>query len=451
MTLLRYVDRIVNIKMLGLVVIVMMSSSICFGDDNGYITISNPFTRKAPLAVPLLMTMSKSKVEERLSAEACKTLSSLLEFTGYFKLIDHAAFLENPGVKGIDVFKINFRNWTMIGSELLVTGSILEKNGDVTIEFYLYDTFREQQLVAKRYKGSDKSIRDICRRFGTEIIRKFTGSQGLFHSKIAFVSSGTGNKEIYICEFDGENPVKVTNTKSITLSPAWSSDGTQLAYTSYEKGKPDIFIKNLGRGNVTLLTAMTGTNITPAWVPGKHDLAASLSFEGGQGIYLLTREGKIRKRITSKWSEWGIDVSPSFSPDGDNMAFVSKRSGTPQIYMQHMDSGRVKRLTYQGKYNTSPSWSPTGQKIAYSGVSESKFEIYVMDLKTGEVEQLTREAGDNESPSWSPDGSMIAFSSSREGYTRIYVMTSSGTDQRRLLFLSGEQTNPKWSPNIFNN
>lgn len=445
-----YMDRIVINKIVICLVIVLAMSNVCFGDDNGYITISNPFMRKAPMAVPLLMAVNKSQKEQSLSLEACRSLSALMEFTGYFKLIDHGAFLENPGVKGIDVFKINFRNWTTIGAELLVTGSVFEQNGDVTIEFYLYDTFREQQLVAKRYRGNDNSIRDITRRFGTEIIRKFTGSEGLFHSKIAFVSSGTGNKEIYICDFDGENPIKVTNTKSITLSPAWSSDGTQLAYTSYEKGKPDIFIKNLNRGSVDLLTAVTGTNITPAWVPGKKELVASLSFEGGQGIYLLTREGKIRKRLTSKWSEWGIDVSPSFSPDGENMVFVSKRSGTPQIYMQHLDSGRVKRLTYQGNYNTSPTWSPTGQKIAYSGLSESKFEIFVMDLKTGGAEQLTHNAGDNEAPSWSPDGSMVAFSSTREGHPRIYVMTSSGTDQRRLLFLSGEQTNPKWSPNIFN-
>lgn len=426
-------------------------SSVCFSEDTGYITISDPFIKKAPVAVPLLMPLNKTMTEKKLSADMCTALSDLLKFTGYFKIVAHEAFLEEPSIKGIDVNRINFRNWTMIGVELLVTGSVTETNGNVVIDLNLFDTFKERQLLGLRYNTVHTGIRMVARKFGTQIIKKFTGNDGLFHSKIAFISTETGNKEIYICDFDGENPVKVTHTKSITLSPAWSSDGEELAYTSYENGKPDIFIKNLKRGNVTLIVAKTGSNITPCWLPGKKELAASLSFEGGQGIYLLTREGKIRKRVTNKWSEWGIDVSPTFSPDGGDMAFASKRSGTPQIYMQNLDSGRVKRLTYQGKYNTSPSWSPNGMKIAYSGLIDSHFEIYVLDLKTGDAERMTYDSGDNESPSWSPDGSMIVFSSTREGYSRLYVMTSSGTDQRRLLFSPGEQTNPKWSPNTFTN
>jgi TolB protein len=442
--------RLTFIKIFCVVLIATVFPALCYGNDNDYITISNPFLKKAPIAVPLLMAMTKSKNEARLSGVTCKTLSSMLDFTGYFKLIDQTAFLEDPSKKGVDESKINFRNWTMIGAELLVTGSITEVKGSLSFDFYLYDTAREQTLVHKRYICDEKGIRDVARRFGTEIIRKFTGNEGIFNSRIAFVSTGTGNKEIYTCDFDGANPKQETHTRSITLSPAWSSDGSMLAYTSYQNGKPDIFVRNLSSGKVDVLAAMKGSNITPAWVPGKNDIAASLSFEGGQGIYLLTREGKIRNRITDKWSDGGIDVSPSFSPDGGNMAYVSKQSGTPQIFIKNLNSGHVKRLTYQGKYNTTPAWSPTGQKIAYTGLSDNKFDIYIIDVNGGDPVQLTRSAGDNESPSWAPDGSMIAFASTREGLWKVYVMTACGTDQRRLLNLSGEQTNPKWSANILN-
>lgn len=443
--------RMIQKLLCAILFMAITTSTQCFADEVNYVTISDPFVKKAPVAVPLLMAGNKTMAEKKLSADMCTTLSDLLKFTGYFKIVAPEAFLEEPSVKGIDVNRINFRNWTMIGVELLVTGSVTESGGNVTIDMNLFDTFKERQLLGLRYTTTDKGIRSVARKFGTQIIKKFTGMDGLFNSKIAYLSTATGNKEIYVCDFDGENPVKVTNTKSITLSPAWSSDGEEMAYTSYQKGKPDIFIKNLKSGTVGVLVALAGSNITPCWVPGKKELAASLSFEGGQGIYLLTRQGKIRKRVTNKWSEWGIDVSPSFSPDGEDMAFVSKRSGTPQIYMQNLDSGSVKRLTYQGKYNTSPSWSPNGMKVAYAGLADTRFEIYVVDLKTGEAERLTYDSGDNESPSWSPDGSMIVFSSTREGYSRLYVMTSSGTDQRRLLFSQGEQTNPKWSPNTFTN
>jgi TolB protein len=437
-------------RFIASIFLIAVIAPFCYGDDNGYITITNPFIKKAPIAVPVLKCMSASKNEARLSDQMSKTLSAMLDYTGYFKIIDRAAFLEEPAVKGVDETKINFRNWTTIGAEMLVTGSILEANGTLIIDLYLFDTSRERKLVVKRYKCTDKGIRDVAKRFGTEIIRRFSGSEGLFNSRIAFLSTGTGNKEVYTCDFDGFGVKQETRVKSITLSPAWYHDGSMIAFTSYQKGQPDIYIKNLATGKIRCLVDERGSNITPAWIPGKTDLVASLSFEGSQGIYLLTLDGKIRNRITEKWSDGGIDVSPSFSPDGTNMAYVSKMSGTPQIFIKNLGSGIAKRLTYQGKYNTTPAWSPTGQKLAYTGLSESKFDIYVIEIAGGDPIQLTRNAGDNEAPSWSPDGSMIAFSSTREGRCRVYVMTAYGTDQRRILNLPGEQSNPKWSANILN-
>jgi TolB protein len=435
----------------AVVMVLVMVATVRGEEDDGYLTITDPSMRKAPIAVPLLKSVTKTAGEVKLADDAAKTLSALLDFTGYFKLVDRAAFLEEPSVKGIELADINFKNWTLIGTELLVTGCVTERAGAVIVDFYLYDIARTNLLVSKRYRGKTTDIREIARRFGTEIIRKFTGSEGLFFSKIAFASTGSGNKEVYICDFDGFNPRQVTKSRTSAFSPAWSSDGTMIAYTSFQKGKPDIYVKNLVTGTVTLLTAVKGTNITPAWVPGSTDIAAALSYNGGMGIYLLTREGKIRNRITNKWSEWGIEMAPCFSPDGKNMAFVSNRSGNPQIFVQNLDSGSVRRLTYQGKHNTTPSWSPNGKKVAYTGRSSNGLnDIYVIDANGGAPEQLTSGAGDNESPAWAPDGSMIAFSSTREGPSKIFVMNANGSEQRKLLALPGEQTNPKWSTNSIN-
>lgn len=420
-----------------------------FSGEAYRVDITNPFFKKAPIAIPEFLAVSGSAKERQIADGITNKLSEMLMFTGYFKLVNPDAFLEEPKVNGIDEARINFRNWTVIGADLLVTGSVLEDDGKIVVELHLFDTFREIEFVKKDYIGKEKSVRKIARKFGTEIVKKFTGNSGIFHSKIAFISTGTGNKEVYICAFDGYAPGRVTNTKNITLSPAWSSNGKYLAYTSYENGKPDIFVKNLKNAKVSVLSSKKGTNITPAWLPGKDLLGASLSYKGDQGIYLLTRTGKIRKRLTRKWSKWGIDVSPSFSPDGKKMVFVSRRAGTPQLFIKDLSSGHVRRLTYQGKYNTSPSWSPAGDKIAYSSSVDGRFEIFVIGNDGQNPVQLTRDSGDNESPAWSPDGSLIAFSSTREGFSRIFIMNSYGKDQRRLLFLSGAQTNPKWSSNVF--
>ena len=429
----------------------LVSPMICLAqsdaDQYEYIDISNPFLRKIPLAVPLFKNVTGSQEEEQLSKSSVQLLASSLEFTGYFKILDRGAFLFDPTKDGVLTPQINFANWTVIGAELLITGLFEVRDGRLAVELRLFDTFKNKRILGKKYAGRPDDQRKIIHRFCSEVIQYLTGHQGMFASKIAFVSTGSGNKEIYSCEFDGYSPQQVTRNHSITLFPAWSSDGRFLAYTSYKGGNPDLFIKNLAEMQ-EISVAEKGINITPAWVPGKFELAAALSFSGDQEIYLLTGAGKIIKRLTRMK---GSDISPTWSPDGRKIAFVSSRSGNPQIYIKDLVTEKARRLTYKGNYNTQPSWSPLGDKIIYSSLVGGRHNIFVIDVEGYEPLQLTHESGDNEAPSWSPDGSMIAFSSNREGPFRIYVMTAFGTDQRRLFMMKGEQTNPKWSMNDFNN
>lgn len=411
-----------------------------------YIDINNPFIRKVPVAVPFFKAEPDGQKGSRFSREWSQLLADTLKFTGFFKILDPAGFLEDPQKAGIAPPYIQFKNWTAVGAELLITGGLTFGDDIVEMELRLFDTFKARLIVGKRYRGLVKDQRRIIRRFCNEVIFALTGKKGIFTSKIGFVSTGSGNKEIYTCDFDGFNPKQITRNKSITMSPAWSSDGKWFAYTSYVRGRPDLFIRNI-KGKRGTVVSNEGLNITPAWVPGETNLAATLSFSGDQEIYLLTETGKIIKRLTHSR---GIDVSPAWSPDGKRMAFVSKRSGTPQIYVKHMDSGRVARVTYYGRHNTQPSWSPNGDRIAYTAMEKGETNIYTVKAEGKDPVQLTFRAGENETPTWSPDGSLIAFSSTREGPSRIYVMTAFGTDKRRLLTLPGKQTNPNWSPRLVN-
>lgn len=411
------------------------------------IDITKPFLRKIPLAVPLFKSASGSAEEKGQSEKAADFLSDTLEFTGYFKILDRAAFLFDTERSGVTLANLNFQNWTVVGAELLITGHYELRNDTVSIELRLFDTFQARRIVGKKYSGSISNQRDIILRFCADVIHYLTGSNGVFGSKIAFVSNGTGNKEIYTCDFDGFDPRRLTNNNAITLFPAWSTDGKWMAFTSYRDGNPDLYIRNLSQGQETKI-AKQGINITPAWTPKKSELAATLSFSGDQEIYLLTAAGKIIKRLTNNR---GIDVAPSWSPDGSQFAFVSDRAGSAQVYIQDVVSGKVRRLTYDGRRNTQPAWSPRGDKIAYTSEMAGGHNIFVIGLDGQDPVQLTYDSRDNESASWSPDGSLIAFSSSREGPFRIHVMTAYGTDQRRLLVLAGEQTNPKWSTNYLNN
>jgi TolB protein len=407
------------------VILIAFGPARCWAEYD-VIDITKPFLRKIPLAVPLFKNVNETAEEKQLSETAADFLSDTLEFTGYFKILERDSFLFDPERNGVTLATINFQNWTVVGAEL---------------------TFKGRRVIGKKYTGSKSNQRSIILRFCGDVINYLTGDRGVFGSKIAFVSNGTGNKEIYTCAFDGYNPGRLTSNNAITLFPAWSSDGKWMAFTSYKAGNPDLYIRNLDQGQETKI-ARPGINITPAWKPRKSELAATLSFSGDQEIYLLTGSGKIIKRLTKSR---GIDVTPSWSPDGKKIAFVSNRSGSAQVYIKDLDSGKVRRLTYEGRKNTQPAWSPRGDKIAYTSEGNGGHDIFVIGTDGQDPVQLTYESRDNEAASWSPDGSLIAFSSNRDGAFRIYVMTAYGTDQRRLLVLAGQQTNPKWSTNHLNN
>ncbi|HDI59175.1 MAG TPA: Tol-Pal system beta propeller repeat protein TolB [Desulfobacteraceae bacterium] len=411
--------------------------------DYGYIDLTNPYLRKIPIAIPEFKTVSPEPAVTELALQGGRLTAETLAFTGYFSIVDPGAFLVDPKTMGVTGADIDFKAWSSIGSELLITGLASLDDGVVDLELRLFDTVKQERLIGKRYTARRSDLRRLIRRFCSEVLMRLTGNPGPFDSQIAFVSGRAGQKEIFTCDFDGYNPKAFTRHGSISLAPSWSSDGQWISYTSYQRKRPDLYIRHRLENRGTVV-AEDGINLNGQWVPGRFELAVTLSFNGDQEIYLLSGNGKIIRRLTHQPD---IDVSPTFSPDGKKMAFVSKRAGSPQIYLMDMASGRSERLTFEGSYNTQPSWSPKGGRIAYTAMEKNRIDIRVIDLETRNVVQLTHDSGDNESPSWSPDGSLIAFSSTREGPSRIYVMTSFGTDQRRLLSLPGEQSQPDWSPN----
>lgn len=430
---------------LGVLSLVLASSLPCVA--RVYIDITSPHLRKIPTAVPVfkMLDLKPGQAHAGLSQELPDLLAETLDFTGFFQILDRQSFLEDPQHAGLLQHAITFKNWTDVGAELLIKGGFSFQDDLLKVELRLFDTFSGRLLVGKRYTGHLKDSRRIVRRFANDIVELLTGYEGIFNTQIAFVSTMSGHKEIYIADFDGYNPQQFTDTDTITLFPAWSFDGKWLAYTDYRRGKPDLYIRNIKERQGTV-TSFAGSSITPAWVPGQFALAASLSHEGNPSLYLLTGKGKIVKKMTNHWS---IDVSPSWSSNGKDMAFVSDRSGSPQIYITNTETGQVRRLTYEGNYNTAPAWSPRADLIAYSGMVQGEgINIYVIPAAGGSPLQLTQGAGNNESPTWSPDGTLIAFSSSREGPARIYIMNSNGSNQRRLLVQKGEQTAPCWSPRL---
>lgn len=410
------------------------------------IDINSPGLTQFPISVAPFKAMSGGPDEASAAAEIARELVKDLEFTGYFKIIDPSLSLAKADKIGLTRESIEFKAWSMIGVELLVTGGVTVTGRDLSADLRLFEVSEQQTIIGKRYTGNASAGAKIAHRFANEILRYLTGLDGYFQSKIAFVSGDHRSKDLYSMDFDGRNIQPVTTFKSLTLTPRWSPSGKELAFVSYKNKNPDLYMKNLVTGNYIKLSARPGLNISPAWKPSGQEIALTLTKTGDENLFLIDLKGKIIRQLTDRW---GINVSPTWSPDGKRFAFVSDRSGNGQVYIKDASGGDVVRLTIEGKRNLDPAWSPRGDRIAFSGANkEGGLEIFTIRPDGSDLQQLTFSGGLNLSPAWSPDGSMIAFSSDRQGEKAIFVMNANGANQRRLTFMKGAQESPSWSVNL---
>jgi TolB protein len=410
-----------------------------FLDARVYLDIDSPTVKRIPIVIPDFKNQGTSEVS--LGTTAAALLIHDVDFTGYFKVIDPGGYLGRSDDQG----GLDFNAWSLTGADLLVKGSYRTEGTQLRIDLRLYDLPQGRQLIGKEYLTSIREYKKPVHRFAEEILFFLTGERGFFQTKIAFISTGPGKKEVYLADFDGNNSLRLTQHNSISLTPRWSPQGHEIAYTSYKDGTPSLYLLHLPGYQSTKISNRPGINITPAWFPDGQSLAVALNHQGKSEILQINRSGAFIQKLTQSW---GIDVSPSWSPDGKQLAFVSNRSGSPQIYILTVGSQEVRRLTFQGNYNVGPVWSPKGNLIAYAGRVGGQFQIFTMAPSGGEPQRLTT-SGNNESPDFSPDGRMVIFSSNRHGKSAIYVMNTNGANQRRITFLSGEQFSPSWCPKLF--
>jgi len=397
-----------------------------------------------PIAVVEFKNLDGKPDLNNTSKQMAEIISNDLDFTGLFKILDPASFLENPQRSGITEQDIDFQSWSVIGAQSLVKGGFSQTGNQITIEARLFDVNPPRFRVGRRYIGTKETIRKIAHKFSNEIYSALTGEPGIFETQIAFVKAENKQKEVYTMDYDGYNERRFSYHGTITLSPRWSPDGNLIAFTSYKGGSPNLIIKDLiTRKEYVASPYRQDLNISPSWSPDGNEIALTLKKDGNPEIYAMDRQGKAVRRLTK---DRGIDVSPSWSPDGQKIAFVSSRAGTPQIYTMDRFGGNIQRITFEGKYNSEPDWSPRGDKLVYSCQMGNDFQIFTINPDaTGNI-QLTWE-GSNESPKWSPDGLHIVFSSTRMGGKNLYVMLANGTNVKKVT-KRGTNYSPSWSPSL---
>lgn len=301
-------------------------------------------------------------------------------------------------------------------------------------------------LLGKRYLGpvSEDGAKKVAHEFAADIIRQF-GGESLLGSKIFFVSDRSGAKEIWSMDPDGSNQKPFTSYKSLTLTPAVSPDSTKIAFTTYARGNPAIFVHSTDTGRrLPFFNQQASMNATPSFTPDGQRVLYSSSVSGFAQIYVANLDGGQIQRLTNVRA---TEVEPKVNPNGGTVVFTSGRSGPPQIYLMTIDGGTPERLTTGEGDAVNGSWHPNGQVIAFAwsrGYEPGNFNVFLMDVATRRFDQLTHGAGRNTNPSFAPDGRHLVFVSNRASREQIFTMLADGSRIRQLT-TQGRNTMPVWA------
>jgi TolB protein len=378
--------------------------------------------------------------EERFIQRVGQIVAADLQRSGLFRLGSVGSVRPFPSEPG----DINYRYWKNEGAESLVIGSLTEKDdGRVEVRFRMMDVGKQSQLLGFSYNVTVAQLRATAHKIADLVYEKLTGDAGVFSTKICFVTKTAERFELQVSDADGFGADFILAHKEPIISPQWSPDGTRIAYVSFERRKPIVFIHNLLDGTRSVLANFEGSNSAPSWSPDGKKLAVVLTKDGTSNMYLMNADGSGLTRLTNSQS---IDTEPSFSPDGKFILFTSDRAGSPQIYRMRADgSAEPERMTFEGSYNVTPRYSPDGKSFIFIHRTEGRFNVAMFEIATKQMQILT--AGNlDQSPTFAPNGKMILYASEVKGRGILAAVSSDGRIKQRITVQSGDIREPAWGP-----
>ena len=376
--------------------------------------------------------------------DIAQVISNDLSRSGRFSAMEEKDMPQRP----TDFNGVNFKDWRLLGMENLLVGTLtLNDQGDYDVEFRLIDVYKEKQIAGFRIPSTQPQLRRTAHEISDIIYEKLIGIRGAFATRVVYVtvnknSSGTKRFSLQISDADGYNPQILLESKEPILSPAWSPDGKNLAYVSFEEKNSAIYIQDIQSGARQKVASNPGINSAPAWSPDGSRLALTLSKDGNPEIYIFNITSKMFKRITDNAA---IDTEPTWSSDSRMLAFTSDRGGNPQIYEVSAEGGQAKRISFTGNYNAGPEYAPDGKTIAVVNGDSGTYRIGLLNPATGQVSILT-DSRQDESPSFAPNGHMIIYTTTGARGTALAAISVDGSVHQRLALQDGEVREPAWGP-----
>lgn len=365
-------------------------------------------------------------------------ISADLRRSGLFRVLETGGMVSRP----TDIMQIKYAEWAALQAQAMAVGMVEPLPGNrLRVTFQLADVLKQTQLTGMQYNIAPNQLRATAHKIADIIYQKLTGEAGIFASRIAYINKTNGRYALRVADADGENPLTMVSSKEPIISPAWSPDGNKIAYVSFEKKKPIIFVQSLS-GQRTMLANFKGNNSAPAWAPDGNKLAIVLTYGANSQIYTINADGSNLKQLTKSSA---IDTEPTWSTDAKWIYFSSDRGGKPQIYKVSSNGGEPQRVTFEGAYNVSPRFSPDGKSLAMIRNDGGKFRVALQDLTSGQV-QILSEGSQDESPSFAPNGRVLLYATRTGGHGALAAVSADGRVKQRLNESGGDIREPAWGP-----
>jgi TolB protein len=422
------------------------------------VTITGANGAKPRLAVPEFTVVGGTPELQ----QAAKTISTVLwddlDFEEEYYMIPRDTAAKVPAAATPEA--LAYERWSELGADAVLFGTVRPAGAGLEVDVQLMGIRGEaarKQAFGNRYNGCTlKSPRFCAHYISDDFYKKQRGLDGVARTRLAFSSdrsdlatgrvSGNASQEIYIADYDGANPQRITANRSLNIMPTWAPDGRSLAYASYVTNFPDIYLQSLS--DIKLTKPAGGTDVIhnqmPAWSPdgSKIAFASRRGAASGFNIYVTNRDGSNLQQLTNSQ---GDNVSPAWSPSGSQIVFTSGRSGQPQLYVIGADGTGLQRLPCGEQQCDRPTWSAATNKIAYTCGTTSGYDICLLDMGSMQVIKITDGLGSNEQPSFAPNGRHVVFVTTRWGKSQLAMADIRGTVSKRRITEIGNNKHPSWS------